>query len=373
MFLVLKNHLVDYPTPQNLFYLWNFGFLAAMCLVIQIISGVFLAIHYTPNVLLAFYSVEHIMRDVFSGWLMRYIHANGASFFFIVVYIHIARGLYYGSFLKPRQYVWVVGVLLILVMIATAFIGYVLPWGQMSLWGAVVISNLFSAVPVIGDQIVFLLWGGFSVDNATLNRFFSLHYLLPFVIAALTFIHLSLLHEVGSNNQLGVNSIANKLSFFPYFYVKDLFGLIVFLVFFFFFVFFFPNFLGHPDNYIEANPIVTPAHIIPEWYFCAFYAILRSIPDKLGGVLAIFAAILVLLIFPFFLTFVRVRSFLFRPFIKKFYWFFIVNFLILVWLGIREVESPFVRLGQLATFFYFFYFLLVLPMVLFFEDSLMSF
>jgi ubiquinol-cytochrome c reductase cytochrome b subunit len=264
---ILNNHVIDYPTPINLTYAWSFGSTAGLCLVLQILTGIFLAMHYTPHISLAFTSVEHIMRDVNNGWLIRYMHANGASMFFIVVYAHIFRGLYYGSYMYPRELLWCSGVLIFILMMATAFMGYVLPWGQMSFWGATVITNLASAVPFVGNSIVEWLWGGFSVDNATLNRFFSLHFLLPFLIAGLTIIHLALLHEHGSNNPLGIESTVDKISFYPYFYVKDLLAFFGFILLFAGFVFYFPNLMGHPDNYIPANPMVTPAHIVPEWYF----------------------------------------------------------------------------------------------------------
>jgi ubiquinol-cytochrome c reductase cytochrome b subunit len=283
--------------------MWSFGSTAGLCLVMQIISGIFLAMHYTPHIDFAFSSVEHIMRDVNNGWLIRYVHANGASMFFIVIYCHIFRGLYYGSYMYPRSILWVSGVIIFLLMMATAFMGYVLPWGQMSFWGATVITNLFSAIPLVGFSIVEWLWGGFSVDNATLNRFYSLHYLMPFLIAALTLVHLTLLHQHGSNNPLGINTNVDTISFYPYFYVKDAFSFLILLTIFSFFVFFYPNALGHPDNYIPANPLVTPPHIVPEWYFLPFYAILRSIPDKLGGVVAMISAILALLLLPILNTF----------------------------------------------------------------------
>jgi len=294
----IDSHIISYPTPINLNYMWSFGSAAGFCLIIQIITGIFLAMHYTPHIDLAFNSVEHIMRDVNNGWLLRYLHANGASMFFIVVYCHIFRGLYFGSYIFPRGKLWASGVIIFLLMMATAFMGYVLPWGQMSFWGATVITNLFSAIPLVGNSIVEWLWGGFSVDNATLNRFFSLHYLMPFLIAGFTLIHLSLLHSTGSNNPLGVNLYVDSIPFYPYFYVKDLFAFFILIFLFSFFVFFYPNTLGHSDNYIPANPLVTPAHIVPEWYFLPFYAILRSIPDKLGGVIAMVSAIIVLLFLP---------------------------------------------------------------------------
>ena len=277
---VINDHLIDYPTPSNLNYMWSFGSLAGLCLIVQIATGIFLAMHYTPHVDLAFLSVEHIMRDVEGGWLLRYMHANGASMFFVVVYMHILRNLYYASYSSPRELVWCVGVVILLLMILTAFIGYVLPWGQMSFWGATVITSLASAIPLVGDSIVTWLWGGFSVDNATLNRFYSLHYLLPFIIAGASIVHLAALHQYGSNNPLGTNSWVDKISFYPYFYVKDLIGWVFFAIFFSVFVYFYPNFLGQPDNYIPANPMSTPAHIVPEWYFLWVYAILRSIPTN---------------------------------------------------------------------------------------------
>jgi len=322
---ILDNHIINYPSPINLTYAWSFGALAGLCLVIQIVSGIFLAMHYTPHIDLAFSSVEHIMRDVNNGWLIRYLHANGASMFFIVVYSHIFRGIYYGSFMAPREYLWCSGVILFLLMMATAFMGYVLPWGQMSFWGATVITNLFSAIPYLGTSIVEWLWGGFCVDNATLNRFFSLHFVLPFLIAGLVILHIALLHKDGSNNPLGVHSATDKISFYPYFYVKDLFSFLSFVFFFSIILFYYPNLLGHPDNYIMANPMSTPAHIVPEWYFLPFYAILRSIPDKLGGVAAMGGAIVVLLFLPFLNT-SEVRSAAFRPIFRKLFWLFFANF-----------------------------------------------
>lgn len=360
LFNIVNNHLIDYPTPINIHYAWNFGFLSAMCLIIQIVTGIFLAMHYTPHVDLAFISVEHIMRDVNFGWLLRYVHANGASMFFIVVYIHIFRGLYYGSYVAPRQFVWVIGVVILLLMIITAFIGYVLPWGQMSLWGATVITNLVSAVPLVGDSIVAWLWGGFSVDNATLNRFFSLHYLLPFVIAAASLVHLAALHQEGSGNPLGINASNDKVPMYPYFIVKDLLGIISFIIFFSFFVYFSPNLLGHPDNYIEANPMVTPAHIVPEWYFLPFYAILRSIPHKLGGVICMIFAIVVLALLPWIHS-TEIRSSRFRPIYRTLYWSMVACCLILGWIGGMPVEDPYIIIGQIASLYYFFYFLIILP------------
>lgn len=304
--------VIDLPAPANISYLWNFGSLLGVCLIVQLITGIALAMHYTPHVDLAFASVEHIMRDVNYGWLIRYIHANGASMFFIMVFLHIGRGLYYGSYTRPRIMLWSVGVIILILMMATAFLGYVLVWGQMSYWGAVVITNFVSAIPYLGTDLVQWVWGGFAVDNATLNRFFSLHYLLPFVLAALAYIHLIALHENGSNNPMGVNTDYDKLPFHPYFIVKDLLGVILFAIFFASFVFFAPNWLGHSDNYIPANPLVTPAHIVPEWYFLFAYAILRSIPNKLAGVIALFLSLLVLLVLPFIHT-SKFTTLSFRP------------------------------------------------------------
>jgi len=356
------SHIIDYPTPLNLNYMWSFGSTAGICLVIQILTGIFLAMHYTPHVDLAFNSVEHIMRDVNNGWLIRYLHANGASMFFIVVYSHIFRGLYYGSYMYPRAKLWISGVIIFLLMMATAFMGYVLPWGQMSFWGATVITNLFSAIPVVGGSIVEWLWGGFSVDNATLNRFFSLHYLMPFVIAGLTVIHLSLLHTAGSNNPLGINTNVESIPFYPYFYVKDLFAFFILIALFSFFVFFYPNALGHSDNYIPANPLVTPAHIVPEWYFLPFYAILRSIPDKLGGVVAMISAILALILLPFINT-SEIRSSKFRPIFSVGYWFLVADFILLGWIGQKPVESPYIEVGMVGTVFYFSFLLILLPAI----------
>jgi len=368
----IDSHIVDYPTPINLNYFWSFGSTAGICLVIQIITGIFLAMHYTPHVDLAFYSVEHIMRDVNNGWLIRYLHANGASMFFIVVYCHIFRGLYYGSYIYPRGLLWASGVIIFLLMMATAFMGYVLPWGQMSFWCATVITNLFSAIPVIGSSIVEWLWGGFSVSNSTLNRFFSLHYLMPFIIAGLTIVHLSLLHTVGSNNPIGINKNVEATGFYPYFYVKDLLAFFLLLFLFSFFVFYYPNALGHSDNYIEANSLVTPAHIVPEWYFLPFYAILRSIPDKLGGVVAMILAILILLLLPL-TNMSNIRSGSFRPIYNFSYWFLVSTFLILGWIGQKPVESPYIEIGMTTTFIYFFFLLFLIPALAVIENFLLKF
>jgi quinol-cytochrome oxidoreductase complex cytochrome b subunit len=358
----IDSHIINYPTPINLNYFWSFGSAAGICLIIQIITGIFLGMHYCPHVDFAFNSVEHIMRDVNNGWLIRYIHANGASMFFIVVYCHIFRGLYYGSYVYPREKLWISGVVIFLLMMATAFMGYVLPWGQMSFWGATVITNLFSAVPIVGSAIVEWLWGGFSVDNATLNRFYSLHYFMPFIIAGLTGIHLSLLHSTGSNNPLGINTNVDTVSFYPYFYVKDLLSFFILILFFSFFIFFYPNALGHPDNYIPANPLVTPPHIVPEWYFLPFYAILRSIPNKLGGVVAMISAILVLIMIPFINT-SEIRSSNFRPIFAIAFWFLVSDFILLGWIGQKPAESPYIEIGLGATIFYFLFFLVLLPVI----------
>lgn len=360
LFAVINNHLIDYPTPINLNYFYGFGSLAGIMLVIQILTGIFLAMHYTPHIDLAFNSVEHIMRDVNNGWLIRYTHANGASFFFIVVYVHIFRGLYYGSYITPRESLWCSGVVIFILMMATAFMGYVLPWGQMSFWGATVITNLFSAIPLVGKDIVDWLWGGFAVDNPTLNRFFSLHFTLPFVIAGAVLIHLVLLHEVGSSNPLGLTLKTENVPFYPYFYTKDLFGLMVLLFIFFIFVFYYPNTLGHPDNYIEANPMKTPLHIVPEWYFLPFYAILRSIPNKIGGVIAMFASLLVMLTIPF-TNSSEIRSTAFRPIFKVCYWLLVIAFFLLGWVGQMPVEYPYTEIGVISMIYYFFFFIVIIP------------
>ena len=360
LFAVLNNHLIDYPTPINLNYFYGFGSLAGIMLVVQILTGIFLAMHYTSHIDLAFNSVEHIMRDVNNGWLIRYLHANGASFFFIVVYIHIFRGLYYGSYITPREALWCSGVVIFILMMATAFMGYVLPWGQMSFWGATVITNLFSAIPLIGKDIVDWLWGGFAVDNPTLNRFFSLHFTFPFVIVGAVLIHLILLHEVGSNNPLGITLKTENIPFYPYFYTKDLFGLMILFLIFFIFIFYYPNTLGHPDNYIEANPMKTPLHIVPEWYFLPFYAILRSIPNKIGGVIAMFGSLIILLTIPF-TNSSEIRSTAFRPLFKICYWLLVVTFLLLGWVGQCPVEYPYTEIGIISMIYYFLFFIIIIP------------
>jgi ubiquinol-cytochrome c reductase cytochrome b/c1 subunit len=364
-----------YPTPKNLNYWWNFGSLAGIVLAIMVATGIVLAMSYTPHVDYAFESVERIMRDVNYGWLVRYIHMNGGSMFFILVYIHMFRGLYYGSFKEPRELLWIIGVMIILAMMATAFMGYVLPWGQMSFWGATVITNLFSAIPIIGDYIVSWLWGGFSVDNPTLNRFFSLHYLFPFVIFGLVFVHLWALHVHKSNNPAGIDikGPEDTIPFHPYYTMKDLFGFGVFMIFFMFFVFFAPNFFGEPDNYIKADSLVTPAHIVPEWYFLPFYAILRAVPDiwfisaKLGGVIAMFAATLVLMLLPW-LDRSKVRSARYRPIYRQLFWVFFVDCMILGWVGANSPDAvfhgiPFLWIGQAGTAYYFAHILIIIPLV----------
>jgi quinol-cytochrome oxidoreductase complex cytochrome b subunit len=347
----------NYPAPRNLNYWWNFGSIAGICLVLQIVTGLFLAMQYAPHVNLAFDSVERIMREVNYGWLLRYMHAVGASMFFTVVYIHIFRGLYYGSYKSPRELLWWFGIIILVLMMATAFMGYVLPWGQMSFWGATVITNLFSAIPVVGESIVHWLWGGFSVDNPTLNRFFTLHFLLPFVIVGMVIMHIWALHQHGSNNPLGIDvkTPQDTIPFHPYYTVKDLFGFGVFFMVFAWFVFFSPNSLGHPDNYIPANPMVTPAHIVPEWYFLPFYAILRAVPDKLGGVLAMGAAIGILFALPW-IDRSKVRSATFRPTYRKLFWLFLANTILLGYIGGKPAEGNYIIIGQLATLVYFGFF-----------------
>jgi ubiquinol-cytochrome c reductase cytochrome b subunit len=357
-------HLGDYQTPRNLNYMYSFGSIAGVALVLQIVTGIILAMHYTPHIDHAFDSVENIMRNVNYGWLLRYTHAVGASMFFFAIYIHIFRGLYYGSYKAPREMVWFFGIAIFLAMMATAFMGYVLPWGQMSFWGATVITNLFSAFPVVGESIVTWLWGGFSIDNATLNRFFSLHYLLPFIIVALVIIHVTALHVHGSTNPTGVEVKTKKdtIPFHPYYTIKDFFGFGVFFILYFYFVFFSPNSLGHADNYIPANPLVTPAHIVPEWYFLPFYAILRAIPDKLGGVLAMFSAILIWFVIPWLDT-SKVKSGRFRPLFRVCFVLLVIDFIALGWLGGKPAEGIYVIASRAATIYYFAYFLLLLPLL----------
>ena len=364
------------PTPKNLNWMWIWGIVLTFCLGMQIITGIVLVMHYTPHVDMAFASIEHIMRNVNGGHMIRYLHMNGASLFFIAVYAHIFRGLYYGSYKAPREITWIIGMLIYLAMMGTAFMGYVLPWGQMSFWGATVITGLFGAIPFIGESIQTWLLGGPAVDNATLNRFFSLHYLLPFVIAGLVIVHIWAFHTTGNNNPTGVEvrrgskteAEKDTVPFWPYFVIKDLFALVLILAVFFAVVGFMPNYLGHPDNYIEANPLVTPAHIVPEWYFLPFYAILRAVPDKLGGVLLMFGAIAVLFILPW-LDRSPVRSARFRPLFRMFFWLFFVNAIALGYLGGKPAEGIYVILSRVATAWYFLHFLAILPLLSMFETT----
>lgn len=372
LFSLVNGYLVDSPVPSNISYLWNFGSLLGFCLGIQIITGVTLAMHYNPSVLEAFNSVEHIMRDVNNGWLLRYLHSNTASAFFFLVYLHIGRGLYYGSYKAPRTLVWTIGTVIFILMMATAFLGYVLPYGQMSLWGATVITNLMSAIPWVGQDIVEFIWGGFSVNNATLNRFFALHFVLPFVLAALVIMHLIALHDsAGSGNPLGVSGNYDRLPFAPYFIFKDLITIFIFILVLSVFVFFMPNLLGDSENYVMANPMQTPPAIVPEWYLLPFYAILRSIPNKLLGVIAMFSAILILLVMPF-TDLSRSRGLQFRPLSKIAFYVFVANFLILMQLGAKHVESPFIEFGQISTVLYFSHFLIIVPFVSLLENSLVD-
>jgi ubiquinol-cytochrome c reductase cytochrome b subunit len=369
---IVNGYVIDSPQPSNISYLWNFGSLLAVCLIIQIVTGVTLGMHYTPNVLEAFDSVEHIMRDVNNGWLVRYLHSNTASAFFFLVYLHIGRGLYYGSYKAPRGLVWTIGTIILIIMMATAFLGYVLPYGQMSLWGATVITNLMSAIPWVGQDIVEFIWGGFSVNNATLNRFFALHFVLPFVLAALALMHLIALHDsVGSGNPLGVSGNYDRLPFAPYFIFKDLITIFIFIIVLSVFVFFMPNMLGDSENYVMANPMQTPPAIVPEWYLLPFYAILRSIPNKLLGVVAMFSAILALLALPF-TDLSRLRGIQFRPLSKIAFYIFVANFLILMQLGAKHVESPFIEFGQISTVLYFAHFIIIVPFISLLENSLID-
>ncbi len=355
---------IDYPTPKNLNYWWTFGAILTFCLVTQIVTGIILAMHYTPHVDFAFDSVEHIMRNVNYGWLMRYIHSNGASMFFLAVYIHMFRGMYYGSYKAPREVLWILGVIIYLLMMAAAFMGYVLPWGQMSLWGATVITNLFGAVPVIGENIAMWLWGGYSIDNPTLNRFFSLHYLIPFLIIGVVGLHIWALHVTGNNNPVGISVRGEQdtVPFHPYYTIKDGFALSLFLILFSWFIFFAPNVLGHADNYIPANPLVTPKHIVPEWYLLPFYAILRAVPDKLGGVVLMFGAIFVMFLLPWLDT-SKVHSARYRPLFRQFFAIFVIDCLVLGYLGAMPAEGVYIVLARIGTVYYFAHFLIVLPLL----------
>ena len=363
--LSLSAHLSEYPTPKNLNYWWTFGGILTFCLVAQIITGIVLAMHYVAQADLAFESVEHIMRDVNYGWLIRYFHANGSSMFFLAVYIHIFRSLYYGSYKSPREVIWILGMMIYFLMMMTAFMGYVLPWGQMSFWAATVITNLFSAVPLIGESITNWLWGGFAVDSPTLTRFYALHYLFPFLILGLVILHIWALHIPGNNNPIGIDvkkPSKDTVPFHPYIVIKDLFALLIFLILFAFFVFYAPNLLGHPDNYIEANPLVTPTHIVPEWYLLPFYAILRSVPDKLLGVIAMFASIFVLVILPWLDT-SKIRSAVFRPMYRQFYWILIIDVFLLGYMGAMPAEGTYLLIARVATSYYFIHFLIILPIL----------
>jgi len=369
---IVNSYVIDSPQPANISYLWNFGSLLGLCLIIQIVTGVTLAMYYTPSVLEAFNSVEHIMRDVNNGWLVRYLHSNTASAFFFLVYLHIGRGLYYGSYKSPRTLTWAIGTVILIVMMATAFLGYVLPYGQMSLWGATVITNLMSAIPWIGQDIVEFIWGGFSVNNATLNRFFALHFLLPFVLAALVIMHLIAMHDtVGSGNPLGISGNYDRLPFAPYFVFKDLVTVFIFFIVLSVFVFFMPNALGDSENYVMANPMQTPPTIVPEWYLLPFYAILRSIPNKLLGVIAMFAAILALMVMPI-TDLSKLRGVQFRPLNKIAFYIFVANFLVLMQLGAKHVETPFIEFGQISTVLYFAHFFVIVPVVSIIENSLVE-
>nr|WNH24354.1 cytochrome b [Chaetodon ocellatus] len=366
---IANSALVDLPAPSNISVWWNFGSLLGLCLITQILTGLFLAMHYTADVATAFSSVAHICRDVNYGWLIRNLHANGASMFFICIYLHIGRGLYYGSYLYKET--WNIGVILLFLVMATAFVGYVLPWGQMSFWGATVITNLLSAVPYVGNTLVQWIWGGFSVDNATLTRFFAFHFLLPFIIAAVTMIHLLFLHQTGSNNPLGLNSDMDKISFHPYFSYKDLLGFVVTLLALSSLALFSPNLLGDPDNFIPANPLVTPPHIKPEWYFLFAYAILRSIPNKLGGVLALLASIMILMVVPMLHT-SKQRGLTFRPLTQALFWSLIADVLILTWIGGMPVEDPYIIIGQVASVLYFCLFLIAMPVTGWLENKFLE-
>nr|BCT98142.1 cytochrome b [Liobagrus reinii] len=370
LFKIANDALIDLPAPSNISAWWNFGSLLLLCLMMQILTGLFLAMHYTSDISTAFSSVVHICRDVNYGWIIRNLHANGASFFFICIYLHIGRGLYYGSYLYKET--WNIGVILLLLVMMTAFVGYVLPWGQMSFWGATVITNLLSAVPYVGDTLVQWIWGGFSVDNATLTRFFAFHFLLPFMIIAATLLHALFLHETGSNNPLGLNSDTDKISFHPYFSYKDLLGFIMLITALTSLALFSPNFLGDPENFTPANPLVTPPHIKPEWYFLFAYAILRSIPNKLGGVLALLFSILILMIVPLLHT-SKQQGLTFRPLTQLLFWALVANVFILTWIGGMPVEHPFIIIGQAASVLYFSLFLIINPLIGWLENKLLIF
>lgn len=359
---ILNNSFYDSLLPLNINYWYNFGSLLGLSLIIQIISGILLAMYYIPNINMAFDSVEYIMRQVPLGWLLRYIHANGASIFFIIVYLHIYRGIYYGSYVGKRNKTWIIGVIILLLMIVTAFLGYVLVWGSMSLWGAVVITNLLSTIPIIGKSLVEYIWGNYSVGNATLNRFYSLHYLLPFILSGLSILHLMTLHETGGSNPLGINSNKIKINFHPYYTWKDILGFILSITLLLYLVCYKPNLLGHTDNYIEADVLVTPAHIVPEWYLLPYYAILRTIPDKTLGVIGMLSSILILLVLNY-TNYSPFNSSIFRPIFKLFLLNLAITFLLLIWIGQTIVEEPYILIGQILSFYYFTYFLIIMPII----------
>lgn len=366
---LVNSYLIDSPQPSSINYWWNIGSLLGLCLIIQVITGILIAIHYSSNIELAFSSIEHIIRDIKNGWILRYIHANGASLFFICIYIHIAKGLYYGSYKSPRTLTWIIGIIIFIITIATAFLGYCSVYGQISHWGALVITNLFSAIPFIGKDIVEWLWGGFSVSNPLIQKFFALHYLIPFIIIALVIIHLIALHINGSSNPLGITSNLDRLPIHNYYIFKDLITIFVFLIILSLLVFYIPNILGHPDNYIPGNPLITPASIVPEWYLLPFYAILRSIPNKLLGVILMFSAILILLILPLTDNSI-IRGNTFKIISKLFFFLFVFNFILLGILGSCHVEVPFIQIGQITTFLYFAYFLIFIPIISYIENVL---
>nr|YP_010242186.1 cytochrome b [Haematopota vexativa]QTI83225.1 cytochrome b [Haematopota vexativa] len=368
LFKIMNNALVDLPAPINISAWWNFGSLLGLCLIIQILTGLFLAMHYTADISMAFDSVTHICRDVNYGWLLRTLHANGASFFFICIYLHVGRGIYYGSYLFEPT--WLVGVIILFLVMGTAFMGYVLPWGQMSFWGATVITNLLSAIPYLGTDLVQWIWGGFAVDNATLTRFFTFHFIFPFIVAAMTMIHLLFLHQTGSNNPLGINSNSDKIPFHPYFTYKDIVGFVIMMMILTLLTLIDPYLLGDPDNFIPANPLVTPVHIQPEWYFLFAYAILRSIPNKLGGVIALVMSIAILMILPFY-HLSKFRGIQFYPINQVLFWCMVVIVVLLTWIGARPVEDPYILVGQILTVLYFLYYI-INPLIIKWWDSLLN-